>query len=130
MLVEERIRLVEVLLLDEPALTVVERRADGATDLVTDDVAEEGGDEERHDRHPEVDVHLAGRDEQAHGEQQRVARQDGEEQAALDEDDGERDPEEGVTVLLEQVRGVHPVRAQRDGRECGEGMHGLKGKVP
>ena len=41
-------------------------------------------------------MHLAGGDEQPDREEQRVARQDREEQPALDEDDGDADPEECV----------------------------------
>ena len=70
---------------------------------------------------------LARRDEEADGEEQRVTGQDREEQPALDEDDDEGDREEGAAVLLEQVGGVHPLRAEgrSDGRQCGgECVHG------
>ena len=55
-LLEEVVGLVEVLLADDPAVVVAQRRPDRATDLVADDVAREGCDEERGDRDREGDV--------------------------------------------------------------------------
>ena len=70
--VEERGGLVEVLALDDPAVALVERWPDLAPDLVADDVAEEGGDDERRHRDEQLDegrareeVELAGGDEEA-----------------------------------------------------------------
>src|SRR5689334_6637748 len=102
---------------------------DSSTDLVAHHVAEEGRDGQAADREAEVDVDLAGRDEQAHGEEQGVARQDREEESALDEDDDEGDHEERAPVLLEQVGRVHPLRAEGGGggRQGGESVHASQG---
>src|SRR5690606_4586044 len=112
-LLEEGVRLVEVLLVDEAALALIERGADGPADLIAGDVAREGRGAQDEARDRDVDADVATRDEQADGEQQRVARQDREQQTALDEDDGHADPEELVAEPVEKPLGVHPVRTER-----------------
>ena len=92
MLVEEGRGVVEVLLLQDPALALVERWSDPAADLVAQDVAEERGDAEAR-RWPRRGSGPGGRspmsrgDEEADREEQGVAGQEREEQPALDHDD-------------------------------------------
>ena len=100
-----------------------------AADLVADDVAEERRDDQQHQRDQQLDdgrageeVDLPGGDEQAQREQQRVARQEREEQPALDEDDDQADPEELGAEPVEQPVGVHPVDAEQQ-RAAGRATH-------
>jgi hypothetical protein len=109
-LVEEGAGLVEVLALHDPAVALVERWPDLPAYLVADDVAEECRRGEQADRDRQLggpvldaeDVVVVAGDEEPEREQQGVARQEREEQAALDEDDGEADPDEGAAELVEQ----------------------------
>jgi MFS family permease len=112
-MVEEGVGLVEVALLEEPAVPLVERCPHGAPDLVADDVAQERRRRQDDARHGDGDVHLAAGDEQADREQQRVAGQDREQQPALDEDDQGAEPEELRPEARQQVLGVHPLGTER-----------------
>ncbi len=108
-LLEEGVGLVEVALLEEPAVPLVERCPQGAPDLVADDVAEERRRGQHDAGDGDVEVDLARRDEQADREEQRVAGQDREQQPALDEDDQGAEPEELRPEPRQQVLGVHPL---------------------
>ncbi len=123
-LVEERGGLVEVLALEDPAVALVERRADGAPDLVAEHVAAEGTDRQHDEGEDQVDLvgarddlDLAAGDEQPHREQQAVTGQEREEQAALDDDDRQAHPEEPGAELVEQPLRVHPLDAEQEGQE-------------
>ena len=130
-LVEERLGLVEVLALEDPAVPLVQRWPDGSADLVARDVAQERGrreqdqgDQQLEDVAAGEDVDPPGRDEQAHREQQGVTGEEREEQAALDEDDHQAQPEELAAELVEQPVGVHPVHAQNEWMEIQQHAHG------
>ena len=72
-------------------------------------------------------------DEQPHREQQAVARQEREEQPALDEDDHHAEPEQRLAEPVEQPLGVHPVHAEQQGVDqvdhAAEGIRGAA-RVP
>jgi hypothetical protein len=97
--------------------SVEERWTDPPADLVAHDVPGERGGAEDHARHDDVDVERPGAHEQPHGEQQGVAGEDREEQAALDEDDRHRRPEHLVAEPVEPPRGVHPVEPEQQRRQ-------------
>ena len=105
-----------------------------AADEVAGLVAEERGGEQDQAEHPDVDVERVLRDERAGGEQQRVAGQDREQQAGLDEDD-ERDADERRgPERLDQVVGVEEVgpegRDRSGGREGGRHQHVPRVRAP
>ena len=121
-LVEEGAGLVEVLLLEDPAVALVERRPELAADLVAGDVAAEAGDREQHQRGDQVDpgrtgedVDVLAGDEQPHREQQGVARQEREEQPALHEDDHQAEPEQRLAepVSSSQFGSIQSIPSRR-----------------
>ena len=59
------------------------------------------------------DVDPVGGDEETQREEQRVARQEREEQPALDEDDQHADPDERRAELVQQLLGVQPLDAEQ-----------------
>ena len=98
-----------------------------AADLVAGDVAEERRRGQQDERDQQLDgraagedVDLLGGDEQPHREQQGVAGQEREEQAALDEDDHQAEPEQLAAEPVEEPVGVHPVHAQQEWSELHE----------
>jgi len=103
MLLEEGMRLVEVLALEQASPTGVQRSTDRPTDLVAHDVAQERGGGQDRAGDDDVDVQIdpegVALDRQADREQQRVAGHEEDEQSALDEDHRQADPEGGRPQL-------------------------------
>ena len=122
-LVEELVGLVDVRLLEEPGVGPVEQRRAGlAPDQVSHLVAGDGGDADEHDDQLDRLLDLVVGDQQADGEQQRVAGQEeADQQTALGEDDDQgADQPEG----LDQLVGVEPGRAERGDRHGDEATRG------
>jgi hypothetical protein len=88
---------------------------------------EERRREEQDEQHGQADLERVLRDERARGEQQRVARQDREEQTRLDEDDDHDAHERGVAEALDERHRVHPVGAQGGDRPRGAEARGVRG---
>ncbi|MPM36201.1 hypothetical protein SDC9_82796 [bioreactor metagenome] len=82
-LVEELFGAVQVLGLQHPGVVLEQATAEAAAEEVAHLVTEEGADERDTDQHPDVDAqrHV----QQRGGEQQRVTRQEGEQQTGFDE---------------------------------------------
>ena len=108
--VEELVGAVQVLRFQEPRVRVPEQRgAETPADVVAGHVPAERRGRQDHADQPERYVDGAVRDEQTDSEQQRVTRQDREQQPALDEHDRRGAPQRPVPEFGQQVLGVHPV---------------------
>ena len=129
-LLEELVRLVEVALLEEPGVGLEHLDADEPADPVADLAAKDGGDRDRDDEQPDVEVRVgdllgvlgggAARGDQAGDEEQRVTRQHGEQHTRLDEDDQQQSDERPRAEPTDQVERV------QDARQChgiGGGLH-------